>query len=444
MQLSVREKYCYGIGAFGKDLVYTLVASYFMIYLTDGLSISPLFVGGLFFVARLWDAINDPLMGWLVDSTRTRFGKFRPWLVIGTVLNAICLIFLFFNPSLEGGAQYGYIAMTYLLWGMTYTIMDIPYWAFIPAMTQDEAQRNELSVIPRVFASIGMFLVASGGILFVNEVVGDYEKGFFYLACLISVVFVVCLGITVLNVKETPSLVQDRPTFQLRDVFKTLIQNDQLIALFVTIVLYSVGMYLTTGMGFYYFKYQVGDENLYATFTLVAGVAQVLAMLLFPMCAKKVGRHQLFKVACVLPLVGYGVMFMVGQLAPMNMVLLSLAGVILFLGFGCSQVLATTMLADVVDYGEYKLGYRTESIVFSMQPFMVKFSSALQGLLTGIGLTLIGYQENMIQTSQTLAGMNVMMFVVPSFFIVAALLVYFRYYRLTGAFYQRVMTAVKK
>ena len=98
----------------------------------------------------LFDAINDPVMGLIVDNTRSRWGKFRPWILLGTILNAIVLAFLFFNPGLSGSQQLAYIAVTYVLWGLTYTLMDIPYWSMVPALTDDEKERDVISVIPRI------------------------------------------------------------------------------------------------------------------------------------------------------------------------------------------------------------------------------------------------------------------------------------------------------
>ena len=130
-KLSFREKYSYGIGALGKDLVYAIVSSYLMIYFTDLVGLSPAFVGTLFLLVRLWDAINDPVMGMIVDNTRTKWGKFRPWILIGTIMNAVILIFLFKRPNLEGTSLYVYYSIIYTLWGMSYTVMDIPYWGLI-------------------------------------------------------------------------------------------------------------------------------------------------------------------------------------------------------------------------------------------------------------------------------------------------------------------------
>ena len=146
MKLTFREKYSYGIGAFGKDLVYAFVATYLMMFFTDEVGISSVFVGGLFFVSRFWDAINDPIMGKIVDNTNTKWGKFRPWLLIGTLINAVVLIFLFINPAkfLSGKMVYVYCSAAYILWGMTYTIMDIPYWSMIPSFTSDSSERDKM------------------------------------------------------------------------------------------------------------------------------------------------------------------------------------------------------------------------------------------------------------------------------------------------------------
>ena len=135
MKLTSKEKYSFGIGAIGKDAVYNIVAVYFMFYLTDVLGISAGFIGGLFFVARIWDAVNDPMMGLIVDNTRTKWGKFRPWILIGTIVNSIVLIFLFTDCGLTGKSLYVYVSIVYILWGMTYTLMDVPYWSMLGLFT---------------------------------------------------------------------------------------------------------------------------------------------------------------------------------------------------------------------------------------------------------------------------------------------------------------------
>ena len=129
-------------GGFGKDLVYAIVGTYFMKYLTDIRMVDPLFVGVLFMAAHIWDAFNDPFMGMVVDNTRSRWGKFRPWILIGTLLNAVVLVFLYLDVDLPASQYAVYVAIMYILWGMTYTVMDIPYWSMVPALTDNESERS--------------------------------------------------------------------------------------------------------------------------------------------------------------------------------------------------------------------------------------------------------------------------------------------------------------
>ena len=158
MKLSAGRKLCFGVGALGKDLCYAMISTFLMIYFTDTVGLNPFFVGNLFLVARVWDAVNDPMMGFMVDNTRTRWGKFRPWILIGTLLNSAIMIFMFRDPGLEGFAQYAYFSVIYILWGMTYTVMDIPYWSMLPSLSSTQKERESMSVIPRIFASSAWLL----------------------------------------------------------------------------------------------------------------------------------------------------------------------------------------------------------------------------------------------------------------------------------------------
>ena len=207
-KLTSREKYSYGIGAYGKDLACGIVYTFLMIYFTDVVGINPAFVGTLFLMARLWDAINDPIMGMIVDNTRSRFGKFRPWIFIGTILNSVVLFLLFRKPDLEGTSLYLYYSVMYILWGMTYTIMDIPYWSMIPSFTSDSSERDKMSVIPRVFATIGGSTVNTFGLMLISFLgIGNNSIGYFRLGVGIAIIFVISTLITVFNVKERLSLI---------------------------------------------------------------------------------------------------------------------------------------------------------------------------------------------------------------------------------------------
>ena len=168
IKLSWGRKLGFGVGGLGKDLCYAMISTYLTIYLTDTVGLAPLFVGNLFLVARIWDAVNDPMMGFIVDNTHTRWGKFRPWILIGTIVNAVILALLFRGPQLTGFAQYAYYSVMYILWGMTYTVLDIPYWSMLPSMSSTKEERDSMSVIPRIFASSAWLLIGAFGLKMID------------------------------------------------------------------------------------------------------------------------------------------------------------------------------------------------------------------------------------------------------------------------------------
>ncbi|MGL5378484.1 melibiose:sodium transporter MelB [Clostridium sp.] len=445
MKLTFREKYSYGMGAFGKDLVYAFVATYLMMFFTDEVGISSVFVGGLFFVSRFWDAINDPIMGRLVDNTNTKWGKFRPWILIGTLINAVVLIFLFVNPTkfLSGKMVYVYCSVAYILWGMTYTIMDIPYWSMIPSFTSDAKERDKMSVIPRIFATIGGSTVNTFGLMLIGVLgVGSNSLGYFRLGLGISIVFVISTIITVCNVKEV-NTVKNQEKISLKEVFEILFKNDQLLVIIASVIIYQVALFLVAGFALYFFKYAIQNEGLYAIFTGLSTVVQVCALMIFPKLVSKLSRKIVYILACVLPIIGFVSMFFISSITT-NIVLLCIAGGIYNLGFAFSSASTTVMLCDAVDYGEYKVGKRSESIVFSMQTFIVKFSTAFSGLIVGIGLNLINYVPNATQTAETILGMKIIMFVIPSILMMACLVVYLKYYKLNGEYKENILREIER
>lgn len=185
-----RVKYCFAFGALGKDLIYGMIATFSMIYFTDIIKVAPAFIGTMFFVAKLWDAFNDLFMGMIVDNTRSRWGKFVPWLVIGTLINSFVFVTVFTDFHLSGVSLCVFASVVYVLWGMTYTIMDIPYWSIIPNLTSDPEEREKVSVLPRIFASIGQSLIIAGfGVQIIKGLGGNYI-GYHRFALIIAATFI--------------------------------------------------------------------------------------------------------------------------------------------------------------------------------------------------------------------------------------------------------------
>ena len=442
-KLTSREKYSYGIGAYGKDLACGIVYTFLMIYFTDVVGINPAFVGTLFLMARLWDAINDPIMGMIVDNTRSRFGKFRPWIFIGTILNSVVLFLLFRKPDLEGTSLYLYYSVMYILWGMTYTIMDIPYWSMIPTLATTKEDREKISVVPRIFASLGGLTVTTFGIALVNKLGnGNQIKGFEYFALGIVIIFIISTIVTCINVKEKTQVQVNNEKVNIKQAFNILKQNDQLLVFIGIVLAYNLAMQLAGGAAIYYFKYVAGKESLFSLSSFFK-VEEIVGLMLFPVVTRKIGRQQVFRMATILPMFGLITLFISGLIAPQSILFISVSAVLLNLGSGFLLGSTTVMLADIVDYGEYKLGSRNESIIFSAQTLLVKLASALSGWLIGVGLSLIGYVAGAaVQSNITIIGIRVIMTIIPSIVALVMYVIYKSKYKINGSFHDEILQVI--
>jgi melibiose permease len=445
-KLTFKEKYSFGLGAIGKDMVYGIIATYAMIYLTDVTKISAAFVGTMFFVAKFWDAINDLFMGMFVDNTRTRWGKFKPWLIIGTLLNSIVLIMFFTKLPWQGTALYVAVSVLYVLWGMTYTIMDIPYWSMIPNLTQDPKEREEVSVIPRVFAAIGQMLIVGGLGLPIMNALGGGQIGYTKFAWIIVLVFIASTTITCLGVRNQNNLVskeeEKAEKTTIKDAVRAITQNDQLLVTILIILTFNLTVNFAQGSLLYYFKYVTGNANLFAYYTFSAGIATVVGLILFPKLAQKLSRRTVYILAGALPAAGLMLLFAGSYIAPQSLAITIIAGFIFSVGQGLQQGSVTVLLADTVDYGEYKFGKRNESVTFSCQTLLVKFTSAFATMLIGWALTLTGYIPDAVQTPATMMGIRIVALIVPAVFALVSMFIYLKYLKLNTTFMKKIINTL--
>ena len=334
MELNAKQKTAFGIGAVGKDMVYALSSSYVMYYYQDVLGLSATFVGLILMIARIFDAVNDPFMGVLVAKTRTRWGRFRPWLFSGTLLNAVVLYALFAAPAVEGTALMVYFTAAYILWGVTYTMMDIPYWSMIPAVTRTPAERESLSVIGRTCAGVGSAIVTMFTMLLVGVFGGSSERqGFKTVALLVAGCFVIAEVLCCLLFREKSR--SESRVAGIREMFTALFRNDQAMVVVAAIVLINCALYLTFNFIIYFFKYDFGGEGWktgYTLFCTVGGAMQILGMMvLYPLLRRKCSNTQVFTVSLVAALAGYGVLLALCLLGfAGNLVVLCVPGAVVF------------------------------------------------------------------------------------------------------------------
>ncbi len=423
--MSNKTKWIFGVSGIGKDAMFAM-STIMSIYLIDYVGIGSAFVGIMFMVVRVWDAINDPIMGTIVDNTKTRWGKFRPWILIGAVLNAIVLVFVFFKPDLavDSTAMLIYITVLYTLWGMTYTLMDIPFWSMIPSLTDKQEERESISAITRFFTSIGYFLVSAPYIIIViflggGESNSEMLHGFFLFAIIISALFLVSQIFMVANVKEE-IVVKSQDKITLKRMFQLLKENDQLMVVMIVIVISNFVLYITSAMAYYYIKYDIGNLDLLFPFLAFGGVVQISGVVLYPSLAKKMTRKQIYNLSILVQVVAFILLFINAFILGNFIVMVFVIGVAVFFGQGLSMVLQTVLLTDTVEYGELVTGRRSEAIVFSVQTFVVKLATGLSMGVVGVGLAIIKFVPDIEdvaapQSDLTIWGIRILMFILPVF-----------------------------
>ena len=452
MKLTGKEKAAYGLGAVGKDMVYMLSASYVLYYYQDILGVSAIAMGIILMVARVFDAFNDPIMGIIVAKTRTRWGKFRPWLLIGTLLNAVILYLMFAAPpALSGSGLVAYAAIAYVLWGVTYTMMDIPYWSMIPAFTEGGKEREGLSTLARSCAGVGSALITIVTMKCVYVLgQGNERQGFRLLALIIAVLFVVFITITCVTIKEKSTADVDSPS--IRQMFSALLHNDQAMAVVVTIVLINCSIYITSNLVIYFFKYDFGGANWYDSYTLFnmfGGAIQILSMmLLFPLLRKWLSSVKIFFVSLGMAVLGYAILLVFMFKNMTNIYLLFIPGFLIFAAFGFQTVLTTVFLANTVDYGELKNQRRDESVIFSMQTFVVKLASGVAALIASVCLAVCKLSDDTSQAVSaagqgSVLGLRFTMTVIPIIGLAATFFIFQKRYKLTEEKVAEIAAQVK-
>ena len=429
MSENVRQKIGYGIGAMGKDVVYAFVSGFILYYYNTVLGISGTFTGVMMMAARVFDAFNDPLMGVVVEKTNTRMGKFRPWILTGTVTNALILYGMFAMPrSVQGTAMLVYASAAYVLWGVTYTLMDIPFWSMIPAITKAGRERESLSVIGRTCAAVGYAVPTVLTMLLVVRIGSDEREGFALFAAAVAVVFIVTELVCMFLIREKQPVRTETPS--VRDMFSALVHNDQAMVVVVGIIVFNASLYLTTQLAVYFFKYDMGNSDLFSLFGTVGGIGQILSMASLPILRKRwTGKAILSGSLCV-TISGYVMLFAFSALGITAVPLLAAVAFIIYIGFGL---------------GELKTGRRSESVIFSMQTFVVKLASAVSVLIAGVGIDVIGLDTSAeVQTAQTLMGLRVLMMAVPIAGLVFSICYFRSRYKLTDEENARIAQALKE
>jgi len=438
------------MGTIGRDMVYSMVSMYLIVFITEVVGVTNtelITITTIMMAARIFDAFNDPIMGVIVDNTRSRFGKYKPWITIGVFFSSIVAVMLFMDMNLTGSSYIIYFTIFYILWGISWTMNDISYWSMMPSLTYDQKEREEVGALARIFANIGLFVVVASVIpvtKLLGEQLGSLKNGFLAFTVILVVIMIVFQMVTVLFVKEPPLIGgkhQEKTT--LKGMVRALTQNDQLLVTAVAMALFMIGYVTTTSFGVYYFKYVFLNENMYTIFAIILGVSQILALLAFPWFSKRHPRKVLYAAAIVLIVVGYLIFFF----SPANMIFIGTAGILLFVGQAFIQLLMLVFLADTIEYGHLKLGKRNESVTFAIQPFINKMGAAVANGIVGYTLVISGINslgEGELLSERGLLIMKSAMMLLPLVMIVVSFLIYRKKYIISEEKYEEIIESLIK
>lgn len=388
-----RNRLSFGLGTLGRDMVGALVSMYLMYYLTDILDISGgavVAVTAILVVMRIFDAVNDPVMGLIVDNTRTRWGKFKPWIVLGALLWAGTTLVMFIEPGFRGTAFLVVFTLVYLAWEISYTINDISFYGMLPSLSRSQPERERIGVVARICANVGLFAVVVGVLPATNALgaaVGDAQRGWFVFALICVLIMLVFSSLTIAFTRQQVEVPAEHTP--IRELVRVITGNDQLLWTTASMLIFMAGYMTTTSLGVYYFKYVFGDEGAYPIFAAILGVTQLTGLAIFPLVSIRLPRARIHTLAVVLCLIGLAVLWAAGS----SMIVVGVAGVALFTGQAFIQLLMLMFIADCVEYGEWKLGRRNESITVALQPFIYKGSNALGSAFVGLALVWSGISD---------------------------------------------------
>ena len=449
----------YGMGAIGLDLSYGLFYSYLSYYLSSVLGLKAGFLLLLTPIARIWDGINDPMMGTIVDNTRTKFGKYRPWILIGALSNAVVLALLFTSFGLEGLPLYIYIGVMYILWGMTNTMADIPYWSMVPSFTSDEKERNKVATIARTFSGLGQGIITIltpilcpmlTSKIDVADAKGYSASGFSRWAIICGIALVFFALMCVLCTKETNVVYGEKKKFSFKQIFKVIKSNDQLVVFIIFAMLSNAGWYLTSSTAVYYFSDSLGDPKAQSLFQTIGTIGSVLGLLVIPILSKKFTKRTIYSISLSMSILGYGLMVVFGPILGfaneanigVYTLIMDVCYILASTGISSMFVSQTIFLADIVDYGEYKNGERNESITFSMKGFLQKMAYTIQTIVLFTSLSIMDYNAQLDAAlgfnESTKVGIGVLAFGVPMIFLLASLIVFRSKFKIYGELADKV------
>ena len=411
------QRLSYAVGDFGINLYFMSVMTFLLFFYTEVYGLSAAVAGGVFLVARIVDAVTDPIMGFIADRTRSRWGKFRPYVLYGPVPLGLIVVAMFTVPGFGDFGKVVWAYATYTLFGIAYTVVTIPYAAMTVVMTDDYQERTRLTTL-RIGCAFAGGTVVSVGLLHLVDWLGGGVTGFQTAMIVFSVVATVLLWVTFAGTEERIAPARAAQGLSLADAARALAANPPLI---VVVLLFTLGMLALTvrlTAAPYYFKYNMGREDLLPLYFGVTLPVMFLGLIAVPWLSRRFGKAGGIRAGAVVAMIGaVGFYFT----PPSNIVMVFVWGSVLAIGGAPIAVLGWAMIPDTVEYAEWRTGVRAAGLTFAEASFFQKLAKAVGGAGVAALLAAFGYVSNTAQSETTLAAILWMMSLVP--FVIQILLI---------------------
>jgi lactose/raffinose/galactose permease len=454
----MKQRLSYAFGALGLDVYYYSISTFFIAFVTAQMFAgSPhedamiALVTGLVVIIRLIEIIFDPIIGSIIDNTQTRWGKFKPWLVVGGIMSSLMIMLMFsdfFGLAKSDNRTLFAIVFTisFIILDAFYSFKDIAFWSMIPALSEKNSERETLGTFARFGSAIG----AQGATILAIPITIAFTKGghmqgargFFAFGVIAALVQGISALVTAWGTKEQQSAIRQQGTkTNTLDVFKALMKNDQLMWLSLSYILFAIAYVATTATLILNFTFVIGNASLYSITGIVGFIGSIILVPMFPMLAKKFGRRKVLTGAIISMLVGYA-LFVLGSSVPMTV-----AGLI-FLTTPYQLVFLSVLMTitDSVEYGQWKNGVRNEAVTLAMRPLLDKIAGAFSNGIYGFVAIAAGMTGSKYIAGRTygVATFKLYAFIVPAILMIISLAIYLFKVKLTEKRHQEIVAELEE
>lgn len=431
----VFERFCYGCGDFGCNIIYTAMSAFLLFYYTDYAGVSAAAVGTIMLISRVFDGFSDIVMGMIVDRTKSRHGKARAWILRICVPFALAGVLLFSVPaSWAEMPKLVYVFITYnLVSTVVYTAINVPYSSLNALMTQDPYERSVLSIFRNLLATAGTLTINLVTLPLV-EFFGDNAAAWTKTFCVLGILSVIAFLLTFIGTKERVKAVADEDgkvkTVSLKEGVLGLFHNKYWVMMTCVLAIFFLYYAINGGTTVYYAKDILGDRDLVSTINGIYNAVQIIAMFFIAKLVKLYGKRNVFSIGLVLAAIGMVILEVGGGSMPIIIISSLIRGV----GNACGGATMWAMVSDTIDYGEWKNGCRTEGLVNSACSFGYKIGNGVGSALLGLILDMGGYVgEAAVQSSSALFSIRLCFAWIPIAVFVTCFII-LRFYHLDEEF----------